>query len=108
MPRILQVLAVCLALMLVGVPKVIAEIVEDDCAEECAGEEGSESCPDQGCTDCSIVCSSCPRAHVVAPNGALWAVPSLHGYLELEPERAERVPSGPPPEGVFHPPRSAG
>ncbi len=108
MPRVLQLVALSLALLLVGAPTILAEIVEDDCAEECAGEQGEERCPDEGCTDCSIVCSSCPRTHVVAPGVSGWFAPWRTAVVEVTVDRAERVPAGPPPRGVFHPPRDAG
>lgn len=107
MPRFLQLIALSLALLLVGAPSIIAEITEDDCAEECASGDG-ENCPDQGCADCSLVCSSCPRTHVVAPSVGAWFAPWRTAFVELSIDAAERVPVGPPPEGVFHPPRLAG
>ena len=107
MPRFLQLIALTLALLLVGAPTIIAEIAEDDCAEECAGEQGEESCPDEGCTDCSIVCSSCPRTHFVATDAIRFA-PWRTATDQLPVESAERVPAELPPQGVFHPPRVAG
>ena len=107
MPRLLQLIALGLALLLVGAPTILTETVED-CAEECAGEQGEESGPDEGCTDCSIACASCPRTHVVAPTVVAWLAPWRAAFVRLPPEGAERVPAGPPPQGVFHPPRIAG
>ena len=104
----LQLIALSLALLLVGAPTIFAEVIEDDCAEECAREQGEKSCPDQGCTDCSLVCSSCPRTHLVAPTVGAWFAPWRTASVLLSPEGAERVPSGPSPQGVFHPPRIAG
>ena len=90
-----------------GAPAMLAELAEDDCAEKCA-DEGQTGCPDEGCADCSIICSSCPWTHVVAPSGAnpLPAVP-LSG-ARITTEAGQRAPADPPPEGVFHPPRLAG
>jgi len=107
-PRFLQLVALSLALLLVGAPTILAQLAEDDCAEECAGEQGEESCPDEGCTDCSLVCSSCPRTHVVAPTVGGWFAPWRTAIVQLSAERADTVPVGPPPQGVFHPPRIAG
>lgn len=101
-------IALSLVLLLVGAPTILAEVVEDDCAEECAGEQSEESCPDEGCTDCSIVCSSCPRTHVVAPSVTAWFSPWRTSFVQRSPDDAERVPAGPTPQGVFHPPRVAG
>lgn len=106
-PRFLQLIALTLPLLLLGAPAMIAEITEDECAEECAGEEG-KSCPDEGCADCSIVCSSCPRTHVVAPVVAAWVSPWRTAIVRPSPDGPQRVPTGPPPQGVFHPPRIAG
>ncbi len=108
MPRLLQLVTLSLVLLLVGAPKVIAELVEDDRAEACAGEAGEASCPEEGCSDCSIVCSSCPRTHVVAPGVTAWFAPWRTAFVQPSPEGAERVPAGPTPKGVFHPPRVAG
>lgn len=109
MPRFAQLIALSLALLLAGAPAVIAEMaetIEDDCADECAGEQGEESCPEEGCSDCSIICSSCARSHVVAPSGAVRFLPWRTEYVWLRAEGPHRLPAGPPPRGVFHPPRA--
>lgn len=107
MPRVLQLVALTVALLLVGAPAIVAELLEDDCADECVGDEG-ESCPEEGCTDCSVVCSACARTHVVTPTIAAALAPWLDSFVQTSRDAAERVPVGPPPEGVFHPPRIAG
>jgi hypothetical protein len=106
-PRFVQAIALLLILGVMGVPSIIVQLVPDDCAEECAGEE-SGSCEDEGCTDCSIVCSSCARAHVLVPTVSVRAVDSPMNFVRVSTETGQRVPVGPPPEGVFHPPRRAG
>ena len=107
MPRLLQLVALTVALLLVGAPTIVAELLEDDCAEDCAGDDGAR-CPDEACTDCSAVCASCPRPHVVVPTLGAGPAPGSTSYIQLAGHAAERVPVGPSPEGVFHPPRSAG
>ena len=108
MPRVLSIVALWLALLLVGVPTMIAELTEDDCASECADEADRGSCPEQGCTDCSLVCAGCARTHVVVPTTLPGATPGRTVVVRLEGDRAQRVPLGPPPQGVFHPPRRTG
>lgn len=108
MPRLLQLTALTLAFLLVGGPGVIVELAEDDCAEECAGEQGDESCPEAGCTDCSIICAACGRTPVVAPAGAMRLAPAGAAYVQLATEAAQRLPAAPPLRGVFHPPRIEG
>lgn len=88
-----------------GAPAWAAELLEDDCVEKCTDEPGG--CPDEGCADCSLICSSCPRAHVVVPAEQLRVVPAKLVAL-IRAGAGERVPSGPEPDGVFHPPRLAG
>ncbi len=107
MPRSLRLLALLLVIVMSGVPAWAAELAaEDDCAERCADEQ-QDGCPDEGCADCVIVCSSCPRNHVVVPSPCLR--PAAVFAIEAIPKEAdEREPVGPPPEGVFHPPRRAG
>ncbi len=104
MPRFVHLIALALVFAMSGAPTWIAEAMEDDCAEECASESG---CPDEGCADCSIVCSSCPRAHFVAPQTVTLA-PTPVGVSSVAHEAGKRLPQGPPPKGVFHPPRRAG
>lgn len=102
----LQLLALMVAMLLVGAPAMVAELAEDDCAEECVGDSGP-SCPEEGCNDCSPVCSSCPRTHVVAAALTAWSSPAADVVVGAPVEGCQRVPTGPPPEGVFHPPRVA-
>jgi hypothetical protein len=106
-PRFLQAIALVLVLVISGVPAVLAEILEDDCAEKCAGTDQT-GCPDEGCADCSIICSSCPRAHVVAPSGASPLPVLPLAVARITTEVGQHVPADPPLEGVFHPPRLAG
>jgi hypothetical protein len=103
-PRLLQLIALVLVFTISGAPKWVAELVEDDCTEECSNES---QCPEEGCDDCSIICSSCPRAQFFPPQSASF-VPRLVGVSADAHEAGERVPTGPPPKGVFHPPRRAG
>ena len=104
-PRFLHVIALLLTFMVSGAPAWIGELAGDDCAEQCASES---ACPDEGCADCSIICSSCPRAHVVVPSQANRVVLASVGVSQVSDEASERLPASPPPEGVFHPPRRAG
>jgi hypothetical protein len=106
-PRFLQAIALVLIFTISGVPAMLAELLEDDCAERCAGEDQT-GCPDEGCADCSIICSSCPRTHVVAPSGTSPLPAISLEVARITTEARQRVPVGPPPEGVFHPPRLAG
>jgi hypothetical protein len=106
-PRFLQLVALSLALLLVGAPAIAAEMIEDDCAEECAGEESERSCPEEGCTDCSVLCPGCARPHVVATTAVARPTSWATSYVEISSDDTERVPLGPPPDGVFHPPRPA-
>jgi hypothetical protein len=99
----LPLVALVLAFVVSGAPAWIGELVEDDCAEECADSTG---CPEDGCADCSILCTSCPRTHGVAPHAAALA-PAARGLAWLAGDARERVPDDPVPEGVFHPPRRA-
>lgn len=90
-----------------GAPTWVAELVaEDDCAERCASEQQG-GCPDEGCADCAIVCASCPRTHFVLPSPSLGPT-AVFAMASLPCEADAREPIGPPPEGVFHPPRLAG
>jgi hypothetical protein len=106
-PRFLQAIALVLVFVISGAPAVLAELLEDDCAERCADEDQT-GCPDEGCADCSIICSSCPRTHVVAPSGANLLPTAPLAVARITTEAGQRVPTDPPPEGVFHPPRLAG
>lgn len=108
MPRAVQSVALTLAFLLVGGPAVIAELVEDDCAEACEAEQPDESCPEEGCTDCSILCSGCGRTPVITAAGAIRLALAGTGYVQLVTDVGQRMPAGPPPQGVFHPPRVAG
>lgn len=94
--------ALVLAFVVSGAPTWICELAEDDYAEECADERG---CPDEGCGDCSIVCSSCPRGHVLVPSFVVSVAPASTHFAWISSEALERVPDDPVPEGVFHPPR---
>lgn len=105
-PRFIHVIALMLIFAISGGPTVAGELLEDDCAEKCADEE-QDGCPDEGCADCSIICSSCPRAHVLIPLVANLLPISIE-ESGVAIEIGQRVPVGPPPEGVFHPPRLAG
>jgi hypothetical protein len=106
-PRSFRVLAFVLVIVMSGASAWVAELAaDDDCAERCADEQ-QDGCPDEGCGDCVIVCSSCPRNHVVIPSPGLLPV-ALFAVEALPQEADERMPVGPPPEGVFHPPRLAG
>lgn len=93
-----------MAFVISGAPMWVAELAEDNCAEECADESG---CPDEGCADCSVICSSCPRAQYLAPQTTA-IVPMLVDVSAAAHDAGERVPLEPPPKGVFHPPRRAG
>jgi hypothetical protein len=106
-PRLLQVVALVMVFAISGAPAALAELSEDDCAEQCADEDQT-GCPDEGCADCSIICSSCPRTHVVAASGASPLSAVLLAGVRIATEPAQRIPADPPPEGVFHPPRLAG
>ena len=103
MGRLLPLIALMLVVLTSGAPAWIAELVQGDCAAQCADES---SCPDEGCASCSVICSSCVRAHVVVPPVvAVVIAPSAIAVTWLAPEVGARMPVGPPPEGVFHPPR---
>jgi hypothetical protein len=106
-PRLLQLVALTLAFLVSGAPAWAAELVRDDCGDECAGDETS-SCPEQGCTDCAFTCSSCPRVIALAWTHAVRVAPVVTSFAWLTNETGERVPDDPVPEGVFHPPRLAG
>lgn len=104
MPRFLQVLALVMTFIVMGAPAWVAEILEDDCTEECSDES---QCPGEGCGDCSIICSSCPRSHYTTPQTVTLS-PSSVEVSAIAHETRERFPLEPPPKGVFHPPRRAG
>lgn len=104
MGRLLPLIALMLVFLTSGAPAWIAELAQDDCAEQCADES---SCPDEGCAGCSVICSSCVRAHVVVPQVVAVIEPGAIAVTWLAPEVGARMPVGPPPEGVFHPPRRA-
>jgi hypothetical protein len=55
-----------------------------------------------------VMCASCSRTYVVTPTVAAAIAPWLDSFVQTSRDAAERVPVGPPPEGVFHPPRIAG
>lgn len=105
MPRFLQLVALALAFLVSGAPTWIGELAEDDCAEKCANESG---CPEKGCGDCSVICSSCPRTHAILPSHVVSLAPAGVDLLWISTEVGEWVPDDPVPEGVFHPPRLAG
>ena len=95
-----------LAFVVSGAPAWVSELAKDDCAEECEGDATS-SCPEQGCTDCSITCSSCPRTVALVWTHVVRLEPLHTGFAWISSEAAERVPDDPVSEGVFHPPRLA-
>lgn len=102
-PRLLSVLvSLALVLCVTGAPTWIAELAGDDCAEDCA-DEGA--CSSDGCGDCSLVCSSCPRTHVVVPTLAPQPAVAAPSFMLMTIDGWERLPVGPPPRDVFHPPR---
>lgn len=92
-----------LAFVVSGAPTWLGELVEDDCAQECTTDEPG-GCP-EGCGNCSIVCSSCPRSHVVVPSLVASVAPVVVDFARIASEAGERLPDDPVPEGVFHPPR---
>lgn len=96
-----------LAFVVSGAPAWVSELVKDDCAGACEGDE-STSCPEQGCTDCSITCSSCPRTGALASTLFVRVEPVPASFEWISSEAAEHVPDDPVPDGVFHPPRLAG
>lgn len=101
----IQLVALSLAIMMAGAPAWVAEAAEDECAEECAGDRSAGGCEEQGCGDCSVVCSYCPRPHLVVPQVADVPAVEMATLRDSAPPTCERVPTGPPPRGVFHPPR---
>lgn len=105
MPRFLQILVLVLVFGISGGPGVIAELVGDDCTETCADDAGAS---DEDCGDCRLICSSCPRSHVVVPSVTTNVIAVSVDVARIAAIGAERVPDGPPPQGVFHPPRLAG
>lgn len=105
MGRLLPLIALMLVFLTSGAPTWIAELTGDDCAEQCTDES---SCPDEGCADCSVICSSCVRTHVVVPQVVAVIAPGAVAVSWLAPEVGAQMPVGPPPQGVFHPPRRAG
>jgi hypothetical protein len=105
-PRFLQILVLLLIFGISGGPGVIAELAGDDCTETCADEEPGSS--EDGCGDCRLICSSCPRSHVIVPSLTNHVIPVPVNVARIAAIGAERVPIGPPPQGVFHPPRLAG
>lgn len=103
--RVLQLLAILVALATCGAPAWAVELLKDDCADECTDEP--EGCPSEGCGDCSVLCSSCPRVP-----GAICALPpriapAVLASWWIAGEPAQQKPTEPPPKGVFHPPRRA-
>ncbi len=107
-PRLVHLLALVLVFAMSGAPRWLAELAKDDCADEgddCTNEPSG--CPDEGCGDCSILCSSCPRAHVVMPSLVPRIAPAELASWGIAAEAGQRVPTGPPPKDVFHPPRAA-
>lgn len=107
MPRFLQLVALMLAFLVSGAGAWVAELAKDDCAEECEGDELT-SCPEQGCTDCSVTCSSCPRTLALAWTHVVRVEPVSTSFGWISSEVRERVPDDPFAEGVFHPPRLVG
>jgi hypothetical protein len=101
------VVALVLVFVMSGAPAWMVELAVDDCAERCA-DERQDGCPDEGCADCAVVCSSCPRNHVVVPSATWRPAPAAVAVEAVFDRAMERLPVGPPPEGVFHPPRLAG
>jgi hypothetical protein len=98
---VVQLVALVLAFVVSGAPAWISELTEDDCAEECA----KRGCSDEGCGACSIVCSSCPRAHALVPSLVPTVVRAATDFARISSESSERLPDDPVLEGVFHPPR---
>lgn len=111
MPRILQLVALLVALVLVGAPTWVGELVEavcaSDCSDECAGDESASGCAEQGCTDCAVVCGSCARGHHAPPVAAMRPITAVLASVVVALRVDARVPIGPPPQGIFHPPRIA-
>jgi hypothetical protein len=114
-PRILQLVALLVALALVGAPTWVGELIEEVCAsdcpdaedDECTGDEGAGGCEEQGCTDCSVVCGSCARGHHAPPVAAMRPAAAVLASVVVGVHADARVPVGPPPQGIFHPPRIA-
>jgi len=104
--RLLQVLALTLALLVVGAPSWISELVEDHCGEDCAGDEAAGGCEERGCTDCPVVCGACARSHMLPPVAVQRLESVAARYVAVASDAPERFPSEPPPQGIFHPPRA--
>jgi hypothetical protein len=100
-PRVLQLVALVLAFTVSGAPAWLSELAEDECGEKCAENCG---CSVKSCRDCSIVCSACPRSHVLVPSLVATGVEVID-FAWISSEASERVPEDPVPEGIFHPPR---
>jgi hypothetical protein len=105
-PRLLQLLALVVALAIAGVPTWIGELLEDDCAQTCAGDQSAGGCQEQGCTDCSVVCSSCARGLHGPPVASVHLAAAILASVDAAIDVPQRVPIGPPPQGIFHPPRA--
>jgi hypothetical protein len=108
-PRILQLVALLVALALVGAPTWVGELIEQvadaDCGDECTGDDSAGGCEEQGCTDCSVVCGSCARGHHAPPVAAMRPAAAVVASAVVGVNVDARVPVGPPPQGIFHPPR---
>lgn len=104
MPRFLQLVALALVFAISGAPAWIAELAGDDCAEKCSDEP---RCPDEGCADCSVICSTCARTHALPVTRVASALFAFD-VSEITFDASESVPPSPPPEDVFHPPRRIG
>ena len=96
--------ALVLVFMISGAPSWMAEVFEDECAEECSSES---RCPDDGCADCSVICPTCSRTHALPPT-QLVVASIASDVSEITFDASESVPQAPPPEDVFHPPRCNG
>jgi len=105
-PRLLQLVALTLALLVMGAPTWITEIAQDDCGDECKGDEAAGGCDERGCTDCPVVCNSCSRTHMLPPLAVLRLDFAMTAFVHLASDLVERMPVGPPPRGIFHPPRA--
>lgn len=104
MSRLLQILVLSLVFVTSGAPGwLVQALVDDDCGEVCIDEDG---CPEGGCADCTITCSSCPRSHGVFPQAAGVAPVTVGVTVVTEVMTIQKLEDGPPPEGVFHPPRA--
>jgi hypothetical protein len=128
-PRLLHLLALLLVFMMSGAPTWVSALAEGGCADERGDECGCEGdgncqdegghqggdkctndpsgCPEEGCGDCSVLCSSCPRTHLVMPSLVVRIAPVELATWWLAGEVGQRLPISPPARDVFHPPRFA-